>query len=300
MLKNKYTIVAFKILISSIILVFIFKKIDINAIYLVIIKIRQLKLLLILLAIITFCLLLIMTFKWKIFLNKYIKIKFWKLFLINWAANFADLLRMGGVGGELFKTVSFTKKKTALVTSLVDKIFSLIWTICFGLCFFISYLYFKNILWLFVIVAICAYYILSTCIILLMKFKKKFLLKAIGNKKIKNIIIEFPDEIGLLLNHSNLNLILNIVYYAKFFLIFKTLNIPMPYLEMFIFLPVLKIALILPISIQGIGVREFMYIQLAYFAKSLPEKFIAVSFISYSFGLLFRLPSIVPFLMVKK
>lgn len=294
---RKVFIFIFKLLTTLIILSIVFTKIDLGKIVNIFLSLNFL--IIIPFIAISILVLAIMTLKWKIFLKKYSNIKFKKLLPIYWASDFVNLFGLGGVGGETYKTISFKNKKQALFSSLSDKFFSIGWSVVLIIAMFLSYILFQTNL-LFFSCGILFYFLLSFFFILILIISKDFLLKFIKIKLIRKVLLEIPHNKKDLFFHSFLNLFFNFLIFIKFLILFNFVGLSIPYLEMFIFIPLLRIALLLPISIQGFGVREFMFLQFSKITSLNLEKLIAISFLIYLLGLIYEIVGIIPFLILKK
>jgi len=76
---------------------------------------------------------------------------------------------------------------------------------------------------------------------------------------------------------------LNVILY--YFLIGRALHISIPLLDYFIFIPLVLLIQIIPITINGLGLRELSYVEIFNFYGITPETAISFSIIEIVFGL---------------
>jgi len=77
---------------------------------------------------------------------------------------------------------------------------------------------------------------------------------------------------------------LNVILY--YFLIGKSLRLSIPLLDYFIFIPLVLLIQIIPVSINGLGLREGAYIQIFNYYGILPATAVSFSIIEVAFGLI--------------
>ncbi len=298
MIFKKIIFFIIKILISSLILFYVIKNLDIKKIFLSLNLISIYFFLFILIFLILS--LFLMSLKWTLFLKKYKKIGLINLIKIYWASDFVNLLGLASIGGETYKTMAFKKdRKKVLFSSLLDKIYSFLWYILFAGSFFLSFFLSQNLIIIF-LSGLLISFVLSTLFIFFDNSIKNFL----------NSIIKVPF-LKLILTESKISkkdLFLHLIYSLLFILntsliysfIFYTLGLPIKILEFFIFIPILMIAITLPISFQGIGVREFLFVKFAEYTSLIPEKVLLVSFVIYISALIYGVLGAIPFLLFKR
>jgi glycosyltransferase 2 family protein len=111
-------------------------------------------------------------------------------------------------------------------------------------------------------------------------------LKLPFGNKIRTILesfLAFQGQPGVLLKALLLSILLQINVIVHYYLIAQSLSLPVPFLGFFLIIPLATIITMLPISVNGIGVRENVYIFFfAPFAVSAPE---AVAFAWIAYGM---------------
>jgi glycosyltransferase 2 family protein len=111
-------------------------------------------------------------------------------------------------------------------------------------------------------------------------------LKLPFGDKIRGILeafLAFRGQRGVLLKALLLSMVLQVNVIVHYYLIVRSLSLPVPFLSFFLIIPLATIITMLPISVNGIGVRENAYIFFfAPFAISAPE---AVAFAWIAYGM---------------
>jgi glycosyltransferase 2 family protein len=96
--------------------------------------------------------------------------------------------------------------------------------------------------------------------------------------------LAFKGERNVLVKALILSILLQVNVVVHYFFIARSLSLPIPFLSFFLIIPVATVITMLPISVNGIGVRENVYIFFfAAFAVSRPE---AVAFAWIAYGML--------------
>src|SRR3989344_4152082 len=251
--------------ISGLILYSIFRKIDIQPI------VSTLKTVDLTALILPFLLLFIiaglMALKWHIFIRRFSPNTTLKnIFITYWASDFMNLLSLGSLGNETYKVLAFKNKTKAILATLADKVLSLIWY-----CLLVIVFYITNQVALSIIL---------------------FALAAHGLTKLFKIFPKIVREVkeSELLLHSIYSLLIIGSRFVANALVFRAVGVNFEPSQLFIF-----IAVSLPISYQGLGVREYLYLQFAYITGQEPEKVLAVSLLLYVVGLLYKVSGLIPF-----
>lgn len=237
-----------------------------------------------------------MVYKWKVMLDAYHKRSFYQLMLIYWASDFVNLFGLGGVGGESYKLLSLSSRKHALLSSLLDRIYSLVWYVLLAFSFFCCYflplalvykIFIGLILYVF-LVALTLLCIRGVAIILKKLEKYRFInkIKFLANVPSKTLIL-----------HAAITLIISFVKVCMYGSIFSIVGMPVYFMEMFVLVPFIAVAITLPISFQGIGVREFILFQFANYVNADGEKIIVASFLMYIVGVIYRVTGCIPFIL---
>lgn len=242
----------------------------------------------------------ILSIRWNIFLKKYKKLKIIDLFKVYWASDFVNLFGLASVGGEAYKTVVFKNdKKKVLFSSLLSRIYSLFGFAIIAISATISYFLFVS----FIQRALLTIFLFSliTSLFIFFDLKLKSMIKKIvKNKRITSIIEESKLDKKQLWSSSLLNILFVFNLSIVYALIFSAMGLPNLFFEIFMLVPIMSIAMALPISIQGIGLREFIFLKFAEINNLISEKVIAVSIIIYLFFLVYSLFGSIFFLSLKR
>lgn len=237
--------------------------------------------------------------KWKIILAKQIPVKTKDIFWIYWTANFFRIFSLGAIGSETYKALSFNKKKTALLASLLDKILSFYWYLLLGISFLIPYFFLDNSPLILISAALIL--LIFTLATLFFNTNRKPLIDTVPFKKIKVFLGKINFENKELSRHAAYSFLILFNSVLIYFLIFYALGVKNIFMELLIFMPILKFAIYLPISIGGLGVREYLFVQLAFFTNAMEaETALLAALMIYFLGLIYKLSGIIPFLLIKK
>lgn len=85
-----------------------------------------------------------------------------------------------------------------------------------------------------------------------------------------------------------------------YFLIFYSLENKEIFIQLLVFIPLLKTATTLPLSINGLGIREYLFIQFAGLIQIQAETALLAALIAYFLLLSHRLTGIAPFFLCQK
>lgn len=238
--------------------------------------------------------------RWNLFLKKYKSISNKNLFKIYWASDFINLFGLASIGGEAYKTLIFkSNKKKVLYSSLLSRAYSLIGLFIIAVSGYISYVFLDVLLYQ--IISLLVLLIFFTILFVLFNNSLLLLLKNVFKKKTFLMLLkEATFARGILLKSFLLNFIFVINVVFVYFIIFYFSGLPILFLETIIFVPVLSIALALPISIQGIGVREYLFLNFALYNNLALELVILASFLTYFVYVLYSLLGSYYFITLKK
>jgi hypothetical protein len=189
-------------------------------------------------------------------------IPFWRLYVINRFSNLINFFLPGGIGQEVGRLACIEGRKKVVLSSLVDRfvgLFSLFLILIFSLFFIhVNFLY---------VLAICASAVASlVCFIYL---QKRFCLKLI---------------VSLVWS-----LVYSVLLVIMSFFQLKAVGIDVDFLYLLFLIPLLNLVLILPISVQGYGLREFFWFVVLGISS---EKILAFTIIGYFINLILSLPGL--------
>lgn len=243
-------------------------------------------------------LLCIMTLKWSIFVRSFSNFSYLKLLRIYWAGDFLSLFNFGTIGGETYKMISFPgNKKKALTASVADKLFSFWWYILIALSLFSSRAIFSQNYTIALLIGFILYILVVVLTIISIQFLQK--MTFLENFSLFRKISVFLD-LGLFryLLHAVFAYVFVFVTFFTYSVTLFALGIQFD-LDLLYYIPPLIILLTLPISIQGIGVREYVLTRYA-LDHGLPTDIILIgSIVIFTFFLLERLLGVIPFLIAR-
>jgi hypothetical protein len=131
------------------------------------------------------------------------------------------------------------------------------------------------------LIVLCSGFILA----LIIRFSKKaFFEKNRFLNFIKNIDDDFfmlLSKPSLLLSTSAISVLFQLLSISNSYILAQAIGLDIPFIYFLIFIPIISILITLPISFFGIGVRETLYVLLFSTIGIMPEKIIAVSFLSF-------------------
>jgi len=288
-----------RILVSVIILIFLFSRIDIKN-FLVVIKKADLKLISVSFLISLFANILCL-FRWRTVLRA-LKLDFnFKVILSSFSLGiFFNSILPSAIGGDIFRAVDFLRfnpHKSMVISSVILDRFLGFWALDVVVIFAVIFgrrLILNKVIFLFVLI-----FSLLLIFLLIFLFNRFFYLRLnriLSFKKnrfflfleeLHNSLYYFKDKKNAIFRSFLLSLIIQLSGPLVFFITLLSLgikDIPLGYF--FIFVPILGAVTLLPISIGGLGLREagtvFLFSQIG-----LPQdKLLAGSLINSSFLIL--------------
>jgi glycosyltransferase 2 family protein len=252
--------------------------------------------LLIFAAVFVFIPLLMMVLKWRIFIYNIKKLPITNLFSMYWASDFIGLLNIGSVGSELYKMFLFEDKKGALAASLADKFYTFLWYIIMLLSCLTVLLLTNRFYFIEVAVSIMLYcFFVLVFIKIDYKIKKTLRMKNINKLKQLSRIVDISSK--ELFMHALYSAIYIVALFIVYSIVLYSAKIPFTLL-LFVPLPLIAILVTLPISFQGLGVREVVLINYAMLMGIEQTVIIGASFLIFLIFVVFRLFGIIPFLFL--
>ena len=193
-------------------------------------------------------------------------IPFWGLYVINRFSNLINFFLPGGVGQEIGRLSYIDGKKKVIASSLVDRFLGLLSL----LILLLASVFFTSVG--------------STLYILLIILA--FLAAAAGYWYVRT---RFHLKMSLSLVWS---LVYSFLLVVMAFFQFRTVGIELNFFHLLLWVPLLNIVLTLPISIQGYGLNEYLW--LVFLAIPI-ENVLAYTLIGYSINLALSLPGLIIF-----
>lgn len=276
-IANSRTLKAFKILISITFVLLILDNIDINDTFHVI---KNLDLYYSSSAMaLTFLVSLLFVLRIYILFENKLKNSFIGLYLINRAGNMFNFFLFGNVGQELARVmyIKDVNKKEILYISLFDRLLGLLSVMVilfFGVTFYnqignIS----TSAIRALIVVLLISLIIIILYLMRYLKLNQSTFLKSIG--------------ISLLYN-------IGLVCIAA--LSFRAVGVTGIFLDLFWVIPVLSILLMLPLSINGIGLREYFLLYILGLSK---ELIVSYAVLNYCIYIILCIPGLIYFLSSK-
>lgn len=249
----------------------------------------------------------ILTLRWKVVLS-YLNIfyPFGKLFKINYMATSIGQVLPGGVGGDLIRGYQLNKEINQLVNTtssiLFDRMIGIISMVVLAL-FSLGIaelsgfsLEISNIILVFCLIFLGGLFLIP--------FVKNFLQKSVVFKsdklkrKLEKIIkvLDFTTNknqlIQLFPKIFGMSMLVQIFRVILFYCIFTSLGIQLDLIYFYIFIPLMLVITILPISIGGLGVREGALIYFFGFLNIRPELCVSAGLIFQLLQILISIPGI--------
>jgi hypothetical protein len=103
-----------------------------------------------------------------------------------------------------------------------------------------------------------------------------------------------------LFQHNMLSLVYLITFAMRLWYSFYIFGYFINFYLLMIFSAIIVVAISVPVSVQGLGVREWLFVQFAVFVMMPLEVAVAVSILIYITGLIYRLFGMIPFLSKHK
>ena len=247
---------------------------------------------------INFLLLFVMTAKWEIIIRNITNLSYKALLPIYWASYFIGTFSFGTIGSEIYKLIYLENKKKVLLGSLSDNALSLFWY-SISAASFLSTLTISKSFSSTVVFGVILNIILIEIVIFLNE-KLGVISKIYNLRIVHKHFGEHTLNSKALRLHSLLSLVVILITSLTYYLVFISIGLSINIAYLIIFIPILKIGVSLPISVQGIGVREYLFLQFAGILLINNEAIIVVSFIIYTLGLVLGLSGIIPFLLTQK
>jgi hypothetical protein len=275
---KKYINFFVRFTLTALLVLYLFKKIEIAQVLNVIVLINPLVFLFASLLYILSSY--VSTLRWKIFLHdKDLKIS--TLFSLYLIGSFFNNVLPGIIGGDVVKILMIKEKtgiKKAVSSVFMERYIGLFALLSISLIFFI--LFYNKLpkhifLWT-VPVSIFGFFVGTVCLMLISKIKIF--------QKLRDYIFSYTKKQTL--KGFFYSLIVQFIVIISVYVIFYGFNISISFFELCVFLPIIILISMLPISVSGIGVREWCFI--LFFGKSFGEsQVVAVSllwFLSQAFA----------------
>lgn len=207
------------------------------------------------------------------------KLSFFEHYLVNRAGNFFNFFMIGNLGQEISRIRYYkTSKKNTIFVSLLDRLLG-------ALSLLAILLFFGRRLW----ETLGVSFFLGMCILVAVILVFIYLVGY------------FSKKTGIKTGRVNISFFISIFYSFGLvliaFLSFKAVGVQNIFLDLIWVIPSLSILLMLPISINGIGVKEFFLI---YTLSIDPHLVIMYSLLDYTIFIVLSLPGLFYFLLKAK
>lgn len=258
-----------KIIITIFLFFLIFKKIPIGDVKLNLISSNKLYLLFVFLSF--FLYYFFFSLRWCYLLNSAgIKISKGRSYVIIIISFFFNNFLPSAVGQDFVRSayVSKIEFSRALGVSLIDRFLGFIGMLILGI-FAAFNITFKirviSIFYLFLILSLFLIFFILTNIKIGIGIKNKilgikFLNLSDEMKKFYNVLKDYKDKKIIMLNGIILSIIIQIIITIINFFICKSLGIDISFYNLIVLLPIITIFSLVPLTLNGLGLREFAYI----------------------------------------
>ncbi|MEN2995291.1 MAG: lysylphosphatidylglycerol synthase transmembrane domain-containing protein [Thermodesulfovibrio sp.] len=214
----------------------------------------------------------ISTLRWRIFLD-FQDIKTSKLFSLYLIGTFFNIVLPGIIGGDIVKIFILREKtglKRALASVFMERYIGLAALLCIGFilfCLFYTKLPKHMLIWS--VPACFLGFIIGN--IFLLKFGKIRILR-----EWRDFVLSFSKK--QITKAFFFSIIIQLIVITSSYIIFIELNLSISFFELAIFMPIIILISMLPISVSGIGVREWCFV--LFFGDSLGSaNVVAASFL---------------------
>jgi len=258
-----------KLLVSLALLAFLFSRTDLQAIRALF---RSLRLPLLLSSVALYLLAqLVSTLRWRCLLQaEQINLSTWRLILLYLEGMFFNLMLPTVIGGDIVRGYQIFRltqqKESSLASILVERLsgyVALIMIACIALILGYSYLHDPVTIWLTVasaagLIGIIAGLLNDRLQMLFFRLLNRTRLGRFNEtlQRFYGALQRYWKHRRALLQAVGLSLILQSLVIMIFYLISRSLNLSVPLRYFFLFVPLISVVSMLPISVAGLGVRE--------------------------------------------
>lgn len=211
------------------------------------------------------------TLRWRCLLQaEKINLSIWRLILLYFEGMFFNLMLPTLIGGDVvrgYKVFHLTRRHEASLASiLVERLsgyVALVLIACVALIFAYQYLHDPVVVWL---TAASAAGIVGIIAGLLSERLQALFFKLLSSAglgrfhdtlhRLYEAIQRYWKHRQVLLLAVGISLILQVFIILVFFLISRSLNLSVPLLYFFLFIPLISVVSMIPISVAGLGIRE--------------------------------------------
>jgi hypothetical protein len=256
-----------KLIVTIVLFIFLFNKVDLNK---TLFFLKDINFLIIIPVLLYPVGIFISTLKWKKILNSNLDVSFWNLYKIYWISNFFSNFLPSTIGGDSYKLVRLKQvgTKNIFISILLDRgsgVFSTLLLIFIGSFFFDILPFSKSFL------------LLVLLFLLLFLLSLKFLNKIPLVLKYYEIIIKNKKIIFQLVLLSILFLFLGGFSFWIFFYMF---DFNLNFFHLFLIYLLIQIISMMPVSLNGWGLREVSFVSLVSFLGVAPEIALAIALVS--------------------
>lgn len=214
---------------------------------------------------------LLSTVRWRCLLRaEKIHIPFWRLILLYFEGMFFNLMLPTAIGGDLvrgYQVSRLTERREASLASILVERLSGFAALAIIACIAIipAYTYLNDPLLIWLTAGSAAGMIVLIASLLSDRLQALFfrLLHSVGLGRFHDAVHRLYEAVqrywihrSALLQALGLSLVLQSLVITIFYLISRALNLPVPFRYFFLFVPLISVISMLPISIAGLGLRE--------------------------------------------
>ncbi len=229
--------------------------------------------------------LVLMTAKWSVFLEGQGR-PLTRLIGIYWGGDFVGLFSLGALGSEAYKAMSYENAGRALLASVLDRAFALGWAVEVGVVLFVFYSFGWNYLFAAPVIAVVFYLTVGDA-------------RRLRESRIAKL--RFPEAVasraGGLFLHAVFSTGAIVASATIIELAFHAAGWHVDFVVILMATPFLIVLLALPISVQGVGVRELVFLQIGQLGGVEPVYALLASLVSYLSSTIYRLVGGIPFVL---
>lgn len=236
-----------------------------------------------------------MAAKWRLVTQKFGVMSLRRVILLYWAADFLGLFAFGSVGSEAYKMTRFARRGPALIASLADRMYSFLW---YGLFFFaaiITAFLSGGWSWWGALMGGISYGGAVLLFVVIDRRVRAWCCDHCHNQSVKVFFESSQLSSQALITHAGLSVLFLIFFTFTVTAAWRGAGLPVRG-DLLLLAPVVTILLSLPITIEGIGVREFIFVRYAEVAQVVPEAALSASLILMSISILYKLLGVLPWM----
>ena len=236
-----------------------------------------------------------LTYKWNLLIRvRGLKVSFGKLFLINSIGGFLGLFLPSSLGTDVIRGYYLIKnnseKSISISSVFVDRVlgmFSLL-LLCIVSIFFAGEIISKYNIQIYIV--ILSVIVIFSFVLFQKKETTKFLERILNKTKHKKIIekviklhtsiLEYKKYPNTLILTFSLTFLVQITRILTYYFVALAFSVSIPFIYFLLFIPIIMLVIMIPITIGGLGVREGTFVTFFNLVGMSINNGIIISFIS--------------------